>query len=178
MEVLADLLRDQERWASELLESYLSYPILSFYRSQHDGQSWLAALTAVLDTCALLKAGVDDSHPWKKPLLWQAQLTFAMARHTIVDLSLILEIPPVPPPEDRLPLEDWEQLQGALSTAGLHLHHTESAYSRLEEIRRQYEPYVYAASQRMFLTLPPFMEREEIADNWQTSAWDHQVHLY
>ena len=45
-----------ERWAAELLESHLSFPVLSYYRSQHDNQSWLAALTAILDTCALLLA--------------------------------------------------------------------------------------------------------------------------
>ena len=35
-----------ERWSSELLESHLSYPVLAYFRSQHDNESWLAALTA------------------------------------------------------------------------------------------------------------------------------------
>src|SRR6266496_3867969 len=43
------LFHDWERWAAEVLESHLSYPVLSFYRSQHSNQSWLGALTVVLD---------------------------------------------------------------------------------------------------------------------------------
>src|SRR6202035_1505751 len=51
-------LAELERWAAELLESHLSFPMLGFYRSQHDNQSWLATLTMILDSCALLLAGV------------------------------------------------------------------------------------------------------------------------
>lgn len=74
--VLDPLLRDWERTSAEILESHLSYPILCFFRSQHDNQSWLASLTAILDTCALVIVGVDRIDPF------QARLTFAIARHT------------------------------------------------------------------------------------------------
>jgi len=52
------LLVEWERWSAELLESHLSFPVLSYYRSQHDNQSWVGALTAILDTSALLIAAV------------------------------------------------------------------------------------------------------------------------
>ena len=52
MEALRQLLHEWERWSAELLEGHLSYPVLAYFRSQHDNQSWLAALTAILDTCA------------------------------------------------------------------------------------------------------------------------------
>src|SRR5262249_8204919 len=67
-----------ERWAAELLESHLSFPVLSYYRSQHDNQSWLAALASILDTCAILMVEIKNAN------LYQAQLTFAMARHAAV----------------------------------------------------------------------------------------------
>ena len=51
-----------------MLESHLSFPVLSFYRSQHDNQSWLAALTAMLDVSALVLTGVD-SHRRPRRLL-------------------------------------------------------------------------------------------------------------
>ena len=57
--VAAPFLIEWERWAAELLESHLSFPVLSFYRSQHENQSWVGALAAILDTSALLIAGVD-----------------------------------------------------------------------------------------------------------------------
>ncbi|MFP5250467.1 MAG: potassium channel family protein, partial [Acidobacteriota bacterium] len=71
---LSALLLEWERWSAELLESHISYPLLCYFRSQHNNQSWISALTAMLDTSALLIAGVQG-HEAR-----QAQLTFAMAR--------------------------------------------------------------------------------------------------
>src|SRR4029453_9385306 len=78
------LLGDWEVWSAELLESHLSYPILAYSRSQHERESWLAALTAILDTSALVLAGVEGVSRW------QAKRTFAMARHAVVDLAQVL----------------------------------------------------------------------------------------
>ena len=81
---LIALLAEWERWSAEILESHISYPLLCYYRSQHDNQSWLSALVAVLDACALLITTVEG------PGARQAQLTFAMARHALVDLGACL----------------------------------------------------------------------------------------
>src|SRR6476469_2354331 len=85
---LNEFLSGWERWAAELMESHLSYPVLCFFRSQHDNQSWLAAMTTILDTCALVIVGVGGSSAW------QARLTFAMARHAIVDLAQVFKTAP------------------------------------------------------------------------------------
>jgi hypothetical protein len=74
----------------EMLETHISYPILCYYRSQHDNQSWLAALTAVLDTCALLITTIDSSKE-EDASTRQAQLTFAIGRHTLVDLGHVFQ---------------------------------------------------------------------------------------
>src|SRR4029453_13311788 len=58
---IGPFLVEWEHWASELLESHLSFPVLRYYRSQHDNQSWVAALTTILDSSALLIAGVASS---------------------------------------------------------------------------------------------------------------------
>jgi hypothetical protein len=39
---LRKLLDDWERWSAELLESHVSFPVLSYFRSQHDNQSWVS----------------------------------------------------------------------------------------------------------------------------------------
>ena len=82
--VLDEVLRDWERWAAELLESHISYPVLSFFRSQHSNQSWLGALTTMLDVTSLVLTGIEGVHPG------QAKLTFAMARHAAVDLAQVV----------------------------------------------------------------------------------------
>src|SRR6202007_3363827 len=68
---LTALLHEWEHWSAEVLESHLSYPVLSYYRSQHDNQSWLSALTTILDTCALLLSVVKCRN------FYHVQTTFA-----------------------------------------------------------------------------------------------------
>ena len=162
---LTQLLHEWERWSAELLESHLSYPVLVYFRSQHDNQSWLAALTAVLDTCSfVISSTVGDS-------LRQAQLTFAMARHVVVDLALVLHTPPREPETDRLPAADLAALQALLKGEGMRLQEGADVDRRLNEMRRSYEPYVYALSKRLRLSVPPWISESGRVDNWQVSAW-------
>jgi hypothetical protein len=165
MEDLNHILRDWEHWAADLLESHLSYPVLCYYRSQHNNQSWLTALTAILDTSALVMVGVDGASKW------QARLTFAMARHAIVDLAQVFGIPPRDPAPDRLPAEDWKQLRSVLGAAGVKLTEGAVADSRLAELRGMYEPYVEPLAEFLLVELPPWSPGLDVYDNWQTSAW-------
>jgi hypothetical protein len=87
LSALTDYLRAWEIWAAELMESHLSYPVLWYFRSQHNNQSWVAALAAILDTCAVLIACTDGSETIEGELRWQAELTFAICRHALVDLA-------------------------------------------------------------------------------------------
>src|ERR1700676_3729950 len=82
--VLDEIFRDWERWCADLLASHISYPVLVFFRSQHSNQSSLSALTTMLDVTSLIITGVDGIHPE------QAKLTFAMARHAVVDLAQVV----------------------------------------------------------------------------------------
>jgi hypothetical protein len=158
-------LAEWERWAAELLESHLSFPVLSFYRCQHDNQSWVGALTAVLDTCSFLIAGISDHDPY------QAQLTFAMARHAAVDLALVFDTPPVSPEPDRLPPDRLERLRAQLAQAGLVLGQDPGADTKLAKLRGMYEPFVNALAQHFLFALPPILHDKATVDNWQTSAW-------
>jgi Ion channel len=163
---LYQFLHDWELWSAELLESHLSYPVLAYYRSQHSNQSWLGALTTVLDVSALVMVGVDGG-PGQ-----QAQLTFAMARHAVVDLSQIFNKPPISPQMDRLSKTDLDQMREILAAAGVSLRKGEEADLKLTELRRLYEPYVNALAQHLFIALPPWFLSKNRADNWQTSAWE------
>ncbi len=165
LEALRELLSDWERWSAELLESHLSYPVLAFFRSQHDNQSWLGALTTILDACALIMAGLEGA------CARQAELTFAMARHTVVDLSIIFRLPPREPDKDRLPLTQVSHLRTALAASGLRLHEGGTADQRLIELRRMYEPYVYSLGKFLGIMIPPWIPEMSPADNWQTSVW-------
>ncbi len=160
------LLLEWERWSAQILESHLSYPVLAYFRSQHENQSWLAALTAILDACALVLTGLEDVSPR------QAQLTFAMGRHTVVDLSAIFYSRPRPTVDDRLPPDHWERLQAALAAAGLRFRDEEGAYLRLKELRELYEPYVRSLERHLLMPLPPWLPVGNAQDAWETSPFE------
>jgi hypothetical protein len=165
-DALERLFRDWERWSAELLESHLSYPVLSYYRSQHDNQSWLSALTTILDATALVMAAAEAS------AARQAQLTFAMARHAVVDLAQVLQTPPLRPEVDRLPLEAFTRLRADVASSGVVLDADEIALRRLTDLRAMYEPYVHALARRLLMDLPQWTIRAEGTDNWRRTAWE------
>src|SRR5258706_8342061 len=148
-EALRVLLKDWELWCAELMESHLSYPVLAYFRSQHDNQSWVASLTAILDTCSLVMVGIDGACER------QAELTFAIARHAVVDLSQVFGTSPRPLPFDRLPPTELLRIRDVLAQHGLKLNDGEAADTRLAELRRMYEPYIFALAAYLGQSLPP-----------------------
>src|SRR5450432_3699647 len=164
-DALRDLLKEWELWSAELMESHLSYPVLAYFRSQHDNQSWIASLTAILDTCALTIAGIEGA------CAKQAELTFAISRHAVVDLAQVFSASPHALPHDRLPPEDYLHLRTTLATHGMKLLLTPQADKKLAELRLMYEPYVYALANHLSQTLPPWIPQAKGKDNWQTTAW-------
>jgi hypothetical protein len=167
LESLDQFLRDWEMWAADLMESHLSYPVLCFFRSQHDNQSWLAALSTVLDTCSLVMVGIDGIPKW------QAQLTFKMARHAVVDIAQVFNTSPVKHDGARLPKKDLETLRQVLSGVGVDLRHETEDDGTLEELRAMYEPYTHVLSRYLMMPLPGWLPKERASDNWQTSAWEN-----
>ena len=167
--VLDDIFRDWERWSADLLSSHISYPALLFFRSQHSNQSWLGALTTMLDITSLIMMGVDGIHPE------QAKLTFAMARHAAVDLAQTVNARYDPHAPARLSGEEFEKLRKELARQGVTLYDGADAADRLRELRGLYEPYVHAISGRLHFTLPPWVRSEYKKDNWQASPWDSVI---
>ena len=165
VEELRLLLHDWEVWCADILESHLSYPILVYYRSQHDQQSWVEALTVILDTSALILTGIDGLAD--EP----ARFTFAMARHAVVDLALVINIPPTIG-VNRLSSAEFAHLRDVLAASGIHLREGTATEQKLAALRETYEPFVSALADRMLVSLPPWIPQENTLDDWQTTAWD------
>jgi hypothetical protein len=163
-EALNTLLVEWERWSAELLESHISYPLLCYFRSQHTNQSWLSALTSVLDVCALMIAGVQD-HAAR-----QAQLTFAIARHALVDISQIFSLKPIADGEDRLPPERFDLLYGSLCQAGIRVCRDDDSMERLRKMRLLYEGHARVLSEYLCMPLPPWIAPQPHKDNWLSVA--------
>lgn len=167
--VLDQIFADWERWSANLLASHLSYPVLSFFRSQHRNQSWLGALTVMLDVTSLVITGIDTIRPE------QAKLTFAMARHAAVDLAQVVNAQYDSSENDRLTKEELAQLRSTLAASGLRLQQDEAADQKLTKLRSLYEPYVQSTARRLVIALPPWIRSEKTKDNWQTGPWDKLI---
>jgi hypothetical protein len=164
-EVLTHYLREWEIWSAQLMESHLSYPVLCYFRSQHDNQSWLAAFTAVLDVSALIAAYGTGAAKW------QAQLTFAISRHAVVDLAEVLRVSPLQPAKDRLPPEDVAEVRNLLVECHAAGKCSESEDIKLKELRKMYEPYLNGLSSRLLMPLPSWGVGAHFVENWKRSAW-------
>jgi hypothetical protein len=162
LKALDQFLKDWEYWCSELLESHISYPSIAFFRSQHQRQSWVSALAAVLDLSTLVVVGIEGVPTW------QAHVTFAIARHTAVDLSQVLHVRP-DKTADRLSQEELEHLRRQLEDAGLRVDRSPDADARLAKMRGSYEPYIAGLGRSLMMPPPPWSRASAARDNWQTS---------
>lgn len=150
---LNKLLTEWERWCATMLETHISYPILCYYRSQHDNQSWISALTAVLDTCALLITAVDG------PAQRQAQLTFAVGRHVLVDIGHVFHREKAEQKLregefTRLNDDEFSHLSDVLREAGIKLCVDVNVRARLDALRKLYEPHACSMAHYLRLDLP------------------------
>ncbi len=168
-DALDQIFRSWERWAAEVLESHLSYPALSFFRSQHNNQSWLGALTTILDASALVIAGVDGLRSD------QAKITFAIARHAVVDLAQVVYARYDPNFPDRLPPGELARLQQSLAERGIKLDLSPEREQKLTMLRAQYEPYAQSLARNLLIILPPWIHPERRKDNWQVAPWDRAI---
>ena len=164
-ESLADLLDEWERWSAEVLESHISFPVLAYYRSQHDNQSWVSALTTILDTCSLVIVGMEGSR-----VAGAAKVTFAMARHAVVDLAQIFSPRKMDIGGSRLHAMELARLKGRLAESNLDLLPTRQSEERLAEMRSMYERHAEALSRYLVMPLPAWTPPAGAPDNWQSMA--------
>jgi hypothetical protein len=154
-------LADWEEWGAELLESHLSYPVLSYFRSQHSNQSWLGTLTTIVDASAVVMVAS------KADLRLQAEVTFAIGQHALKDLTAIFRKTPRPPHADRLPAEDFARLRTVLASGPVQLQFDDASEEKLRKLRAAYEPYANALSHHFMMPLPRWIPAGAVNHNWQ-----------
>jgi hypothetical protein len=146
-------LRSWEEWAAELMETHLSYPLLSFYRSQHVGQNWLAALTAMVDVSAFVKATTTDVDG--------ADITYRIGRHALADLAHQFSLEPAE--VDRLTDEEFDDLFAIVERSTVANVDSETARRHLDHLRAEYEPNAQALADYLALELPPWFRGGDVA---------------
>jgi Ion channel len=172
LDALDAMFMEWEVWSAELLESHLSYPMLAYYRSQHENESWLAALTAVMDACALVMVGFRGVNTF------QARTTFGTARLAVLEMARVFDATRITGATERvrltrLPSDEFMKVRDALAAAGLEFHGDDAARAgaeaELAEFRALYEPFVATLAAHLLLPLPPWAPPPNALDNWQRS---------
>ncbi|MGA8533473.1 MAG: ion channel [Candidatus Tumulicola sp.] len=84
---LNPLLLDAQRWTAQVMESHLAYPVLAYFRSSHDYQSWVGTLGTLLDASTLAMTTVDGVADG------EARIYYNLGRHATHDLAEYLGVP-------------------------------------------------------------------------------------
>lgn len=95
-----------------------------------------------------------------------------MARHAVVDLSIIFDVPPGESFGDRLPPAVLAQLKFTLSEFGYLPSKGVEEDKKLQDLRGMYEPYLYSLAGCLGLVIPPWMPGKTQVDNWLTNPWE------
>jgi hypothetical protein len=127
---LPRLFGDWEKWAAEVLDSHLAYPVLAYFRSSHDNESWVSALGAVLDATTLILTTVNDGP--RGP----AKMMFAMGTHLVDDLGRFFRI--ASDHDVGVERYEFEQARERLAAAGWSLLGSEESWVAFSRLRVQY----------------------------------------
>lgn len=153
-----------ETWATELMETHLSYPIIGYFRSQHINQNWVSALTAIVDTSAFAIAYAPKGE------VQYARFTFAIGRHALADLahSYGAKVPTDMP--DRLPDQQLEILCNEVTASGLQIVNTPAARDIFRSLQSRYERNASAVANLLALTMPQWLPPDDVIENWRVAT--------
>jgi hypothetical protein len=141
---LPELFAEWERWAADVLETHLSYPLLAFFRSPHDNTSWVTALGSVLDAATLVLTAID-AEPEE-----HARLLFGTGVHAVEDLFRYFRL------EEReavIQADEFASVLEDLRSVGLRVRPTEDAYGDFTKKRDKYARRLDALA--VMLAAPP-----------------------
>ncbi len=87
MSDVGPILRESQRWIAEVLDTHLAYPVLTYFRSSHDDESWVGTLGALLDASTLLITTLDVGQRG------QAEITTRIGTHLVRDFMGFFKLP-------------------------------------------------------------------------------------
>jgi hypothetical protein len=126
---LPELFRDWQRWAVEVLDSHVAYPVLGFFRSSHDNLSWIGALGAVLDAASLVLTTIEGVPRGEAKLFKRA------GAHLVEDIYNLGFRAGAATPLDR---SAYDAACDRLAEAGYSICRTDDAWRHFEAARATY----------------------------------------
>lgn len=137
--------REGQAWAAELMESHLAYPILAYFRSSHDYESWVTTLGTLLDAAALLMSAVEPSSaPARLKAVGQARIFFNVGRHAAHDLARSFGLAPAS--NVGISRAEFEHACDRLNRAGFAICDRVQAWEHFCDLRAAYAAHLGALS--------------------------------
>jgi hypothetical protein len=133
---LPHLFRDWQTWAAEVLDSHLAYPVLAYFRSSHDNDSWISSLGAVMDASTLVLTTIKDG-----PKGW-AKLSRSLGGHCLEDLVAYFHLPS----DSDVGVEraEFDEARRRLERAGFALEDADRSWENFARLRQDYAGRVNA----------------------------------
>jgi hypothetical protein len=132
-------------WCAEVLESHLAYPILNYFRSSHDNESWLSSLGAVMDAATLTIAAIDGV---PRGSAW---ILYRVGNHLVEDLAQVMGF--TLDHEPGVERFEFDQARDRLAAVGYRLRPPEESWTRFSELRARYASPLNAMA--VYWAIPP-----------------------
>jgi hypothetical protein len=145
-EDLPVLMREAQTWCATILETHLAYPILAYFRSSHDYESWVGTLGTLLDAAVLMMTTVDCNPG-------QARILYNIGRHATHDLTHYFRLAATAEGNDPLiTIEQFDDARARLADAGLKLSDRDQAWRTFSRLRSTYAANLNALAE--FFDIP------------------------
>lgn len=131
LDELTETFRRAEDWLSDVMESHLAYPILSYFRSTHDNQSWVGTVGALLDASTLLITTLDAG------ATGPSNMVNRLGRHLVRDFAFYYHFDEQGT-EVGIERDEFEQTYERLRAKGLAMRDIESAWTAFAALRATY----------------------------------------
>jgi len=140
------LMRDAQSWASIVMETHLAYPMLAYFRSSHEHESWIGTLGTLLDAATLMMTTIEMP-------CGQARMFYSIGRHCARDLAHLFGVDSVIDHAGGVHRDEFERACDRLSAAGLTLKNRDEAWQHFATLRSTYAGHVNGLA-RLF-DIPP-----------------------
>jgi hypothetical protein len=168
LDALPELYRDWETWSAEVAESHTSYPVLLLFRSPQPWYSWVLALLAVLDACAMQLALSPAAAPSEARMC--LRMGFTALRRIASTLKWPYDADPLPDTQLQLTYEEFVFAVELLTATGFPTERSvEDAWPHFQGWRVNYESIAYRLADRVVAPRAPWSgERRHLSETLAT----------
>jgi len=156
-----------EVWSAEILESHRAFPLLYYFRSSHDSESWVGSLGAVLDAATLVLTTIEAGPKGA------AKMMYGLGSHAVLDLAHFLNLKhDNEPGVERL---EFELARQRLARAGYKVSDDEESWQEFQKLRGVYAAPLNAMARHFII--PPSQwigDRSSVAHLHQHAKQIHQ----